>query len=89
MTRHYESMSMVEYNLFPRVGAGCPNLLPILLYIFHNYTPEQNHMICEYLIKNKIVGTRLLEVLRSDFKSDLDKMIDWTLKTDTERRFKL
>jgi hypothetical protein len=70
---------MVEAQLFPQVGCGCKNLMPILVYLYNNYSKEDVVTSLKYLTKNNIVGLRLLEVLRSDFNDDFDKLIKFCL----------
>jgi len=82
-------MTETEALLFPRVGCGCQNVLPILLYIFQEFSEKEVVKILNYLIKNNIVGMHLVQILMEDFNGDLDKLIKWTLKTNSERIFKL
>lgn len=89
MPRDIKTMTTVEARLFPRVGCGYVNLMPLLIYLFNAYSPENTMKALKYLIKNNIVGPNLINVLRSDFNDDFDKLIKFAIKSNPERRFKL
>jgi hypothetical protein len=73
-------MTDIEMQLFPKVGEGCKNLMPLLVYLYNNYSQKNVIECLMYWVNNKITGIRLLHVLLSDFNSDFDRMIKHPLK---------